>query len=254
MVMMAAFVGCLVMMLAGCTADNKLKLAAEAANKKCPVSMGAVGDVESITYEDGEVVYTLAINEQLSNMQAMKENPEDMKQMVLTNFANPEGNQKTMLDLIIDANASLRFVYKGKESGETIEMALTADEVKAAADNTSLTAEDKLNAEVNATNMQLPMSIDDATVLEKMVVEGNSVVYLYKIDESILNIDDMKINADDAKQNVKTSLVNGGPAVHAFLKKVLDTNRDLRYRYIGSESGNSTEFVFTPDELQDMLK
>ena len=131
---------------------------------------------------------------------------------------------------------------------------LLADEVKAAADNTSLTAEDKLNAEVNATNMQLPMSIDDATVLEKMVVEGHSVVYLYKIDESILNIDDMKINADDAKQNVKTSLVNGGPAVHAFLKKVLDTNRDLRYRYIGSESGNSTEFIFTPDELQDMLK
>ena len=72
--MMVALMGCVVMLLAGCLAENKLKLAVESANKRCPLSMGIAGDVESIEYEDGLVTYTLAINEQFSNMQAMKEN------------------------------------------------------------------------------------------------------------------------------------------------------------------------------------
>lgn len=158
-----------------------------------------------------------------------------------------------MHDLVMDAKASVRFVYKGKDSGDTFEVMLTADELNVAENSTSPDAEDKLNAEIEATNMQLPMMVDEATVLEKVIAESNSVVYLYQLDESMINIDDVKGNADAAKENVRNSLVNGGPIVLTFVKKVFDTGRDLRYRYTGSESGESMEIVFTLDEMQDIL-
>lgn len=246
--------GCVVMLLAGCLAENKLKLAVEAANQKCPFSMGAAGDIESIEYEDGLVTYTLALNEQLSNLKAMSENPDVVKRTVMTNFANPGSELKGMHDLILDANASVRYVYKGKSSGESFEVTFTADELKAAEDNSNPSAEDKLNAEIEATNMQLPMQVDQATVLEKMVIEDNSVVYLYQVDESVVSIDDMRSNNDATKENLKNSLMNGGPLVQEFLKKVVNTGRDLRYRYTGSENGETAEVVFTPADLQNILK
>ncbi|MBP5425407.1 MAG: hypothetical protein J6Y33_04960 [Prevotella sp.] len=252
--MMVALMGYMVMLLAGCLAENKLKLAVEAANKRCPFSMGAAGDLESIEYEDGLVTYTLAINEQFSNLKAMSENPDVVRRTIMTNFTNPGSDLKAMHDLILDANASVKYVYKGKSGGESFEVTFTADELKAAEDNTNPSAEDKLYAEIEATNMQLPMQVDEVTVLEKMVVEGNSVVYLYQVDESIVSIDDMRNNTDATKENLKNSLKNGGPLVQAFLKKVIDTGRDLRYRYTGSESGETTEVVFTPADLQNILQ
>lgn len=166
---------------------------------------------------------------------------------------NPDNKLKIMHDLVMDAKASVRFVYKGKDSRDTFEVMLTADELNVAENSTSPDAEDKLNAEIEATNMQLPMMVDEATVLEKVIAESNSVVYLYQLDESMINIDDVKGNADAAKENVRNSLVNGGPIVLTFVKKVFDTGRDLRYRYTGSESGESMEIVFTLDEMQDIL-
>ena len=251
---LVALMGCVVMLLAGCLAENKLKLAVDAANKKCPLSMGAAGDIESIEYEDGVVTYTLALDEQLSNLKAMSENPDVVKRTVMTNFANPSSELKAMHDLILDANASVRYVYKGKSSGESFEVTFTADELKAAEDNTNPTAEDKLNAEIEATNMQLPMQVDEVTVLEKMVVEGNSVVYLYQVDESVVSIDDMRSNTDATKENLKNSLMNGGPLVQGFMKKVVDTGRDLRYRYTGSKNKETAEVVFTPADLQSILE
>lgn len=249
---MAAMVSCIVLLLTGCLAENKLKLAVEASNRQCPFSMGAVGDIESVAYEDGMVIYTLAINEQFANVKAMSENRDDVKRTVMTNYANPEGKLKAMHDLIMDANASVRFVYKGKDSGDSFEVTLTADELKEVEDGTIFTAEDKLNAEIEVTNKQLPMAIDEATVLEKLDILGNSVVYLYKIDESVMSVKD--INADAAKGNIRYSLENGGPVVQTFLKKVLDTKRDLRYFYIGNPSGEKKEVVFTTGELQDIIK
>ena len=251
---MAALIGCMVMLLAGCLAENKLKLAVEAVNSQCPLSMGTAGGIENIGYEDGVVSFTLAINEQVSSIKAMSENPDIVKRTVITNFMNPDNKLKIMRDLIMDANASVRFVYKGKESGDTFEVMLTADELKATEGDSSFTAEDRLNAEIEATNVQLPMMVDEATVLEKLVVEGNSVVYLYKLDESTISIEDLKGNAEAAKENVRNSIVNGGPVVQNFLKKVLDTGRSLKYRYVGSESRESMELIFTTDDLQGILQ
>ena len=249
----AVLMGCLVMMLTACTADNKLKLAIEAGNKQCPINMGLAGEVESMSYDDGEVVFTYVLNENVGNVQAMEENPEVMKRTMRANFANPQGQMKALMDLIKDANASLRLVFKSKNHEESAEITMTPEELKATTDDTSLTAEDKLNAEIEVTNMQLPTKVDAATLLEKVVVEGNEVVYLYQIDESVVDMESLEANAGMMRDNVKNMLENGGEAVLHFMKRVIDTGRSLGYRYTGTESGKKVELVFTNEELQDML-
>ena len=62
-----------------------------------------------------------------------------------------------------------------------------------------------------------------------------------------------KFRVSATKGNLKNMLENGGLPVQTFLKKVLDTGRNLRYRYTGNESGATTEIVFTTDDLQKIL-
>ena len=55
--------GLVIVLLAGCSKKSgKLQMAVEKGNASCPISMGPVGQCESMTYEDDMVVYTLAVN------------------------------------------------------------------------------------------------------------------------------------------------------------------------------------------------
>lgn len=74
--------------------EVKLKLAIAAANKQCPMDMGASGEISSITFDGSDVVYVLLMNESFLNIDALKENPDAMKSAVTVMFGNPQGPLK----------------------------------------------------------------------------------------------------------------------------------------------------------------
>jgi hypothetical protein len=119
---------CAIMSLFCSCAETKLKTAAEAANKECPVSLGITGEMTSVAYEDGAMVFTFTLNEQLNNIDVLAANPESTKASILAGMRNE--NSKKLFDLIIESDAGLRFVYKGKDSGKEARFDLTAAELK----------------------------------------------------------------------------------------------------------------------------
>ncbi len=79
----------------------------------------------SITFDGADVVYVLLMNESFLNIDALKENPDAMKSAVTVMFGNPQGSIKEMLDLVVGTDSGIKFIYKGKTSGNEVECYLT---------------------------------------------------------------------------------------------------------------------------------
>ncbi len=186
------------MLLTACGQKSKLKLAIAAANKQCPMDM--VFAIFSITFDGADVVYVLLMNESFLNIDALKENPDAMKSAVTVMFGNPQGSIKEMLDLVVGTDSGIKFIYKGKTSGNEVECYLTTQDLKdilngggASADSSD---EKKLEEQVKMTNVSCPMQVDEATMLNKLTIESDKVLYHYTIDESVVQMSALKRNAE----------------------------------------------------------
>lgn len=247
----AAILCCMLFILSGC-AENKLKLAVKSANKQCPISMGGVGSVESIDYEDGVVVFNYLMNEQYVNIAALKEHPEQVKRSAQMLFSNPEGDMKELVDLLIEANADFKMVWRGDKSGEEVSVVLTAEELKDLSDEEVGDAE-KLQSVIDATNMQLPLKIDYATTLKKVEIQGENVVYIYEVAEDVVSLDGMESSKDEMKKNTLNSIQYLDNTQKTIYKMVMDAGKNMVHHYCGSNSGKTTEIVITNGELKEVL-
>ena len=231
------------MLLTACGQKSKLKLAIAAANKQCPMDMGASGEISSITFDGADVVYVLLMNESFLNIDALKEN-------------NPQGSIKEMLDLVVGTDSGIKFIYKGKTSGNEVECYLTTQDLKDILNGGS-TAESsdkkKLEEQVKMTNVSCPMQVDEATMLNKLTIESDKVLYHYTIDESVVQMSALKENAEQMKANVKNSLNSSDPALHMFLEVCVKCDKGVGYLYKGNKSGETFEISFGVSEIKALL-
>lgn len=235
---------------------SKLKLAIAAANKQCPMDMGASGEISSITFDGSDVVYVLLMNESFLNIDALKENPDAMKSAVTVMFGNPQGSIKEMLDLVVGTDSGIKFIYKGKTSGNEVECYLTTQDLKDILNGGS-TAESsdkkKLEEQVKMTNVSCPMQVDEATMLNKLTIESDKVLYHYTIDESVVQMSALKENAEQMKANVKNSLNSSDPALRMFLEVCVKCDKGVGYLYKGNKSGETFEISFGVSEIKALL-
>ena len=63
-------------LLTGCSRKSQLKLAIEMANKQCPMSIGTTGEISSITFDGTDVIYSLLMNEDYLDLDALGKNTE----------------------------------------------------------------------------------------------------------------------------------------------------------------------------------
>ena len=244
-------------MFTGCSdKKSQLKLGIEMANKQCPIRVGAAGEVSSITFDGKDVIYTMVMDEDYANLEALEKNPESMKSAVSAMFRNPQGDIKKMLDLVVETNSGVKFIYKGKTSGKEVECYLTTEDLKNLVDSKMSVEESnrkKLEELVNVTNVSCPMTIDEATVLEKLTIEGDNVVYIYKVDEEAVDIDALESNKEEMKQSIKSSLDVSDPSLKNFLEACLKDKKNVVYRYTGNTSGDSMECVLEVSEIKELL-
>ena len=195
------------MLLTACGQKSKLKLAIAAANKQCPMDMGASGEISSITFDGSD--------------------------------------------------SGIKFIYKGKTSGNEVECYLTTQDLKdilngggASADSSD---EKKLEEQVKMTNVSCPMQVDEATMLNKLTIESDKVLYHYTIDESVVQMSALKENAEQMKANVKNSLNSSDPALHMFLEVCVKCDKGVGYLYKGNKSGETFEISFGVSEIKALL-
>ena len=182
--MLLCSVSLLMIVMTGCQ-EAKLKTVIGIANKQCPLDMGEVGNITSIIYDGDNVVYTLNMNEEITNIKILKDNPESMKSSIKMMFQNPAADVKEMLKLMAKCNSGLHMIFVGNKSGEQAVCELTAEELKEVINTNADPAQSgqtKLEAQLKMANLQFPMQASEEVVVEKIEIIGESVVYICSVD------------------------------------------------------------------------
>lgn len=237
--------------------QSKLKAVVAIANKQCPIEVEGIGKVTSIIYDKENVVYTLNMNEDIVDISVLKENPESMKETIKAMFLNPEADVKELLNLIAACNAGLQMKFVGQDSGEEAVCRLAPEDVKEVLNANSTPEQSKraqLETQLKMANLQFPMQASDEVLIEKVELEDESVVYICKVDEDVCSISQIEESAKEIKKEVVASLTEqDDTATQLFLQTCIDNDKNITYRYIGSESDDYCDIVITLPELKKMI-
>ena len=246
----------LMLVMTGCQ-EAKLKTVIGVANKQCPIDMGAVGTITSIIYDGNNVVYTLNMNEEITNIKILKDNPESMKSSITMMFQNPAADVKEMLKLMAKCNSGLHMIFVGNKSGEQAVCELTAEELKEVINTNADPAQSgqtKLEAQLKMANLQFPMQASEEVIVEKIEVIGESVVYICSVDEELCPISQIEENAAEVKEGIVSMLASRtDPATQLFIKTCVNNNKNIMYRYIGKESDKQHDVVIPVSDLKKMF-
>ena len=233
--MLLCSVSLLMIVMTGCQ-EAKLKTVIGIANKQCPLDMGEVGNITSIIYDGDNVVYTLNMNEEITNIKILKDNPESMKSSIKMMFQNPAADVKEMLKLMAKCNSGLHMIFVGNKSGEQAVCELTAEELKEVINTNADPAQSgqtKLEAQLKMANLQFPMQASEEVVVEKIEIIGESVVYICSVDEELCPISQIEENAAEVKEGIVSTLASQtDPATQIFIKTCVENNKNITYLLI----------------------
>ena len=239
--------------LVSCSGQSRLEKLVKNIDDECPVMVGELGEMASAGIEDGNVVITILINEDVFNIDGLEAHPDVLHQSVLQGFRNPTDDMKELLNELKRCDAGLTYVYKGRTSGKTVSVTLTNEEVKEAlkAAETEQDPDELLDAQVAITVAQLPIQVDEITLMTDLVREDGCVVYYYDVDESVLDLDELEANSEAVVEVLTASLQQqkDSPGTSMFIRACKQANADIVYRYKGTTTGKIVSFTVDIDAI-----
>lgn len=240
----------LIVILSAC-ANSKLEKLVEELDKECPIQVGDIGEVTSFILEDGNLVVDYEIDESFVNLEVLDKNPELLKNNAVLMCNNATRELQTVLSLLVEEDAGWVLKYKGKTTGKELSIFLDAEEIKEAME---VTEEDKnpmdfLKKQVEITNVQCPMRIDQGMTITKLTIEGWYVVYNVEIDENLYSVEAIESSLTEVKENIAAGLDKNDPAIQLFLEACKQANKGIAYKYIGKISGKSCMVKIPISEL-----
>ena len=250
---------CLLAMVAlcvSCSQKSKIQLMVEDAQKQCPIDLGVIGKVSSVTYDNGELVMELCMNEEVFNLDMISADKEAAKRSALNSMATQTDDLKSLLDEVIKEKASFVYRYVGDKSKKVVEVKLTYDELQKALNTTpeNVDYEAEFRSQAEAANAQCPCQPSPSTTLDSVTVNDNYLVYNYTIDEDNMNMDDIMKNPDDVKATLAESLRMNMSAMRMFALSCVETNHGISYHYIGNKSGREFSIDFTTVNIRELMK
>lgn len=224
--------------------NSRLYQIAEEANKQCPLSLGVMGELSSIEFDGTDMVYNATVPDDYLDL--IEQNKELSKQGGLQALVSDNENVDELLKELEAANAGLKYVFIGKESGRKVTFLLTLEEIKQAKANPTDPMA-FLNQQVEAINEQCPMVIAEGMEMTRVYVGEASVVYVYDVDEDILSMEEMEANSSELQASLDQylALMWSDAAGKAFLQACKNAGKTIAYSYQGQQSGKTLDFVCT---------
>lgn len=239
----------MVMSMTSCI-DSKLKREIALADVQCPISLGVAGELSNMEYEDGNVIFRYEINDDLIDVKVFGSNPGMMRQNVMMTLGNMNGKAKDILQLLVDEEASLTMIYKGRSRGEEASITLSTDDIREICKgSTKADPLTILQGELDITNAQYPQPMGNGIVMMKVEIEGDYVVYVASVDENNISVADLKANAAGVKQNVMQVINQGDIAMNQFKNMCKNAHKGLSYKYVGDTSGEVCQIFIETSEM-----
>lgn len=230
--------------------ETQLKDFVEMINLQCPLPMGTWCTAEKMEYDSGVVKMVFTVSDGLMNFNAIKDNDEEFRANMLISFANNQDSYFTqMFEYIIDANAAFEIELETR-AGENYKMHFTTDELKENMPDGDADPEKLLQAMLFNTKIQLPQKVDEGTTLTDVKMDDKYFTYVYKCDESIVDISVLRYNSALVKLTILNRVINPMDPVMKTMRELLKaTNHGMAYKYVGAKSGQSYTIYIKADEL-----
>jgi len=215
--------------------EAKYKAVVEQVNKECPISIGVAGELVNVAFEDGNFIYNFNINESVSNIESLSNNPHLMKDALAAMLRNPNQDIKPMMDMIEEDKIGITINYVGNDSGKKASITFGYDDLMEAK-NTEPTPDEILRTQVDLTNAGCPMPVEEGLVMTKLEIEGDYVVYYYSVDEDQLSISLLNQSKEILKDDLIASLKQLGddPSAKLFINACKTSNKGVGYKYVGN--------------------
>lgn len=233
--------------------DRVLKAQIESGQKHCPMNLGIAGKLTSMSYDESthEVTFTLSLNKQVMDVNDIKKSPEIARETM--RLALSQGDMKKLVDMMADADASLKVIYKNKGSKDEYDITFSADEIKEIKDN-PMSEEDNhrllLQTQIKGEQARLPYKVADGLKMVDITDQGATVVYTCEVDEDLYEVDDMGNFKEELKADMRKMLRDRTMRKQAEILSSL--GKGFEYKYIGTTSGKTVNVVFTAEELGDI--
>ncbi|MDE5807897.1 MAG: hypothetical protein K2H76_07240 [Muribaculaceae bacterium] len=241
--------------LASCGGSDKvLKAQIESGKKHCPMSLGMAGKLTSMAYDESnrEVKFVITLNKQLTDIKDLQADPESARQAM--RLALQKGNMKHLLELMVDADASLNITYKNRGSKDEFTLNFSAPELKEILDNPMSEEETNkllLQNQINSEKRRLPYRIENGLNVVGIEDNGKSLVYKCEVDEDLYDIDEMGKGKDEMKENMRKMMKDRSMRQQAEVLSSL--NKGFEYDYIGKTSGKNVVVAFSSQELAEIV-
>jgi len=243
------------LLAAGCV-DKRvtaLKNAVSEFNDELPMSIGSLGDVTSVAYDEEEnnIVLDCSVNDDFLTYQDYEKTDKKSNLRAFKVFLT-ESSMKPLAERLSELNAGMIINYKWQKSGDTNTLAIPGEEIRDALEN-PMTEEEKskviIENFINNSVVNCPMEIEDGITLVNVFDDGGNIVYLCEASQEQHNVIGM-IEAN--KDNIKTSMLLGmgsDPTMHQICKALKIAGRGLTYRYVGNITRDSVDITISPDEV-----
>lgn len=233
-------------------ADAKLKSVIKVANEKCPVSLGIMGEMTSVSYEDGNAVFLYTLNETLTNIDDLSANPEETKTSFITGLKNSENSQELFKNLI-DAEVGLSFIFKGKDSGKEARFDLTPAELKAEYEKPAPTKDEVLQTHLKSTNKKMPLQAGNGIVINSIEDIDGMVLYMAEVSKDVFKL--LKNDPESVKNSQKQmfSMMKSDVSTSTFFNSIYEAGRGFGYRYTLAGSTESTDILYSNEEVKEMF-
>ena len=246
-------------MFASC--DQKMKELQELVvkfNKECPISFGDMVTLNSVMLDNNDVEMKFIANETIAAISVYNNHKEEVKE-ILTMELSKESS-RTLVDQIIDAGANVKFIIVGGQSGMRSEFLITNNDLSVAQERfANMTDKQKLIASnVLGTKIKLPVRLDEITTLVGLSLTEKTLIYKMEINDREVgqNMDfSMSFLKSIVLSQIAQSKNNGivGDRNRQFYQALVDCHQDVKYEYRELQTGKSTSFIISIDEIKAAL-
>lgn len=251
---MAMLLG-LLLGLAGCSSNN-IEQAVDIVGKQCPMELGNAGEIKSVYLDNNQVLFIYVMNEDLFHIESLQLNPDASKYDIKMLLSNADANIKNLLDAAIAADMPIKFVFEGQLSRKKAEMTLTMDEMRECYRNCNLEPQEKLYEALDATNLLMPIKVSDDMTIDKVMLDGETVVYVYVIANEMADLEQFAKDKEFFQEDLRHNLHDMGendPAFRAFMIMIANAGKNLAYRYVVGKDKKYADIVVTNKELRPLL-
>lgn len=237
---------------------KELKEQVEKFNNSCPIPLGDIGSVNSVSFDGRTVEMKFTSSEAFAPITSLSNHPQETKEILA--MALTKDSSRKFVDKIIAANCSFKAIFVGTQSGQRADFSFTANELGNAIEKYSnMNDRQKLIVSmVMGSKIKLPISIDSTTKLVGLSLKADALAYKYEIRDT-----ETGQNINSAKSLMKYMILSQmanemkggmmGDRNRQFYQALVDCKQGLEYEYHELNTGNKMAFRISTDEIREVL-